>query len=438
MGNINKMFKNMITLLSLLFFLLSSISILIVEAVVPTSAQFKYVNEGEFGPYVVEYDGNYRALDPFNSPFQLCFYNTTPNAFTLALRMGTQRSESLFRWVWEANRGNPVKENATLSFGSDGNLVLADADGKIAWQTNTSNKGVVGFKLLSNGNIVLHDSNGEFVWQSFDHPTDTLLVGQGLRYGDKLVSRKSTKVNENGNYSFEEDTTGLRLYYKAVKTYLYFTDAVWNLFVSMSDIVRFGSEAEYEGSSTYQISLNYHTSNSSPPARVILTTQNYNSTLSFLRLSIDGNLKAYTYNNRASENAWEETFTLFSAGSSYGDECQLPEKCGNFGICGDNQCVTCPLPSGSIGWNNTCEPVKVNSCKSSEFHYYKIEGVDHLLSKYSRGQENDCSSKCTSDCKCLGYFYNGDTLRCWLAYDLKTLTKSANSTHVGYIKAPNN
>jgi hypothetical protein len=161
-------------LLSLFLF---SLLAFIAKASVPRNETFRFVNEGELGPYVVEYDGNYRALPPFNSPFQLCFYNTTPNAFTLALRMATRRSESLFRWVWEANRGNPVHENATLTFGSNGNLVLADADGRVAWQTNTANKGVVGFKLLSNGNMVLLNSKGNFIWQSFDYPTDTLLVG---------------------------------------------------------------------------------------------------------------------------------------------------------------------------------------------------------------------------------------------------------------------
>ncbi|KAI3753683.1 hypothetical protein L2E82_25744 [Cichorium intybus] len=163
-------------LLLLSFQLLSSIF----EAVVPASDTFTYVNEGDFGDYVIKYDADYRSLPPFSNPFQLCFYNTTPNAFTLALRMGTVRSESLMRWVWEANRGNPVRENATLTFGTDGNLVLADADGRISWQTNTANKGVVGFQVLPIGNMVLHDGKGNFIWQSFDSPTDTLLVGQSL------------------------------------------------------------------------------------------------------------------------------------------------------------------------------------------------------------------------------------------------------------------
>ncbi|KDO44633.1 hypothetical protein CISIN_1g0184021mg, partial [Citrus sinensis] len=67
----------------------------------------------------------------YNDPFQLGFYNTTPNAFTLALRLGIKKQEPVFRWVWEANRGKPVRENAVFSLGADGNLVLAEADGTV-------------------------------------------------------------------------------------------------------------------------------------------------------------------------------------------------------------------------------------------------------------------------------------------------------------------
>lgn len=107
-------------------------------------------------------------------------------------------SEPPLHWVWEANRG--VGENATLTFGTDGKLVLTDADGRVAWQTNTENKGVVGLKLLPTGNMVLYNSKGNFIWQSFDYPTDTLLVGQSLKAGSKhkLISRASLKENCNG------------------------------------------------------------------------------------------------------------------------------------------------------------------------------------------------------------------------------------------------
>lgn len=143
-----------LTVLPLIFILLSIISTSS-KAQVPSDQQFKYVNEGEFGPYITEYGADYRMLPLGTSPFQMGFYNTTPGAFYLALRMGTTRAESLFRWVWEANRGFPVAENATFSLLRNGNLVLAEADGKLVWSSQTANKGVVGFKILPNGTLIL-------------------------------------------------------------------------------------------------------------------------------------------------------------------------------------------------------------------------------------------------------------------------------------------
>ncbi|XVE63390.1 hypothetical protein DITRI_Ditri07aG0016600 [Diplodiscus trichospermus] len=414
---------------------------------VPPSATFKFVNEGELGPFVVEYLGDYRVLSIANSPFQLAFYNTTPNAFTLALRMASTRSESLFRWVWEANRGKPVRENATFSLGTDGNLVLADADGRIAWQSNTANKGVVGFKLLSNGNMVLHDSKGKFIWQSFDHPTDTLLVGQSLRVGGpiKLVSRASAQNNVDGAYSLVMEPKGLVLQYKGLnspKPLVYFKSSSWP---STQDgnlqSVTLNVEPDNNEGSAYDVLLDYTVANSSiSTGNLILTRPKYNSTLSILRLGIDGNLRVFTYNDKVDSRAWEETFTLFSRDSIWGTECELPEKCGNFGLCEDNQCVACPTANGLLGWSKNCQPKTLTSCRPNDFRYYKLEGVNHFMSQYNEGQgpmkESDCGRKCTSDCKCLGYFYHRETSKCWIANDLKTLAKTSNASHVGYIKAP--
>ncbi|KAF8024209.1 hypothetical protein BT93_F1416 [Corymbia citriodora subsp. variegata] len=424
------------SLLHSLLLLSLSLSFL-ARATVPPSAQFKFVNEGEFGPYVVEYGGNYRTTSIFNSPFQLCFYNTTPDAFTLALRMVTTRSESLFRWVWEANRGNPVRENATFALGADGNLVLAEANGRVAWQSRTANKGVVGFKLLPNGNMVLFDSKGNFVWQSFDSPTDTLLVGQSLRAEavSKLVSRASEEHNSNGPYSLVIEPKQLSLYYtskNSPKPLLYYTFAK-NLFLPRESLgqVTLESAPETDEGYAYEITLKHEAANK---------TSDVGGGLILARLGIDGNLQAYTYYDKVDYRAWEVTFSLFSREANRVTECQLPSRCGNFGLCVDSQCVACPSAHGLLGWSESCAPAKVTSCRPGDFSYYKLAGVDHFLSKYTRGngpvKEGDCEGKCSKDCKCLGYFYNQETSRCWIAYELKTLTKVANSTHVGYIKVP--
>ncbi|KAD3066765.1 hypothetical protein E3N88_34645 [Mikania micrantha] len=419
----------------------------ITGASVPSSETFTYVNSGEFGIYIVEYDATYRALPPYSSPFQLCFYNTTPNEYTLALRMGTMRSESLRRWVWEANRANPVQENATLTLQKDGNLVLADADGRVAWQTNTANKGVVRFQLLPTGNMVLEDAKGNFIWQSFDSPTDTLLVGQSLRASgvSKLVSRGSEMNNINGPYSLVMEPKGLAMYYKSnnsVRPMLYWSSIEWFTVDkgSMSQLTLNSVPDTSEGY-LYYLSFNYLTTNPVSNQGRYMSYTKYDNKLSFLRLGIDGNLRFYTYDDNIDGGgvAWELVYTFLDR-DSMESECQLPERCGKFGLCENNQCVACPTPNGLSGWSKDCEVKKVTSCKASDFGYYKLQGVDHFTIKYTRGdgptKQTDCESKCTKDCKCMGYFYHTDGSKCWIAYDLKTLTRVENSTHLAYIKTP--
>ncbi|PON76986.1 Bulb-type lectin domain containing protein [Parasponia andersonii] len=101
--------------------------------------------------------------------------------------MGDPRSDSITRWVWPANFVQPVRENASLNFGTYENLVLKDANGALVWQIGTANKSVVGSNLLPNGKLVLQDFNNKFIRQSFDHPTHTLLVDQALTFSSSRV-----------------------------------------------------------------------------------------------------------------------------------------------------------------------------------------------------------------------------------------------------------
>lgn len=440
----------------LVFTILLSFTVQI-QSQVPKEKTFKYINEGSFEGYIVDYDGDYRIVSGSGStrlsvrPFTLCFYNTTPNAHVLAIKGGFANDEDLMRWVWDANRNDPVRENSTLTFGRNGNLVLADVDGRIVWQTNTANKGVVDVSLLPNGNLVLLDKNGRFVWQSFDYPVDTLLVGMSLKLNGgrkQLVSRTSDKNGRDGPYSVVIDRKGFTMYLKTSsgKSLQYGGwqgDGLLN--------VSFDAVPEEQSIFAYELTLAFgeqqqpntptrHLLQSRPVGNsrgIILKKLNYNATISFFRLESDGNIRAYTYFRNTSYLKWDRTYEFF------GDdvrECGLPSKCGSFGFCDKRMCIACPSPKGLLGWSESCKPPPAPSCKSgaAAAKYYKIAGVQHFTSPYNEGEGpikvTDCRDKCSKDCKCAGFFYREESSKCFTVPVLGTLIKDVNTSHVGYIR----
>lgn len=445
----------------LLVSLLAIFFTFLTQAQVPANQTFKFINQGGFGDGIIEYQATYRVIRTnaytfYTHPFQLCFYNTTPESYIFAISTGVPSDKSLIRWVWDANRNHPVHEKASLSLGRDGNLVLQEGDGTVVWQTNTANRGVTGIKLLGYGNLVLHDKNGRFIWQSFDYPTDTLLLGQSVRTNgrNKLVSRKSDSDGSDGPYSLVLDHKGFPMYLNNTGQLL--TYGGWTG-TDYGSTITFDSQTTngFDDTVAYELVLNVNQDINAPPPppqsrrrllqvrpigngqQINLNKLNYNATYSFLRLGSDGNLKAYTYYDKVSSMKWEESFSFFS--SYFVRECALPSKCGSYGYCSSGMCVACPSQKGLLGWSKGCAPPKLGQCKSgAKVDYYKIVGVEHFLSPYLEGGDGpmkvaECRTKCDKDCKCLGFFYREDSSKCLLAPVLGTLIKEVN-TSIGYIK----
>ncbi|KAI3981837.1 hypothetical protein MKX01_017254 [Papaver californicum] len=258
-----------------------------------------------------------------------------------ATRLSIRPFKSLMRWVWDANRNDPVRKNATLIFGRNGNLVLADVDGRIVWQTNTANKGVKDISMQPNGNLVLFDKNGRFVWQSFDYPVDTLLVGQSLKLNGgrkQLISRTSDKDGRDGPHSIVIDKKGFTMYLKNSGKSLQYGG--WS-FAGLQN-VSFDAVPEDESIFAYELTLAYgiqqqpntptrHLLQSRPEDNsrgIILNKVNYNATISFFWLESDGNMRVFTYFRNTSYLKWDRTYEFFGDGVR---ECGLPSKCGSKG-----------------------------------------------------------------------------------------------------------
>ncbi|KAI3848562.1 hypothetical protein MKW92_045036 [Papaver armeniacum] len=222
--------------------------------------------------------------------FGLYFYNTTPDAYVLGIAGGNMGGT--LQWIWDANGNHPVRENATLTFATDGNLVLADVDGSVVWHTITANK---------------------FVWQ-FPSSTDTLAVGQSLKLegNTKLISRTSNRNSHDGPYSIIiDDKKGFIMYQN-----------------TSGNLVQYGLGCK--GSQVQAL----------PLLKSCTCNDDYYhyQYYSFLRLESDGNLVAYSYIMPAAH-------PLMLIGEKHN---ALRSKCGSSGKCYGRLCSACPR-NGSLG-----------------------------------------------------------------------------------------
>ncbi|KAI3968540.1 hypothetical protein MKX01_007850 [Papaver californicum] len=291
-----------------LHFLLLSIllfcSSVLVQSRVPKSETFQFINQGEFGGLKAVYTYLYR----------LYFYNSSPNAYILAIGASPPHKIWMMPFVWDANRNDPVRENSTLTFGSDGNLVLADVDGRIVWQTNTANKGVTGILMQPNGNLVLRNKYGKSVWKSFHYPSYTLLAGQSLT----LKGREKL-----GPHSIVIDKKGLIMYLN-----------------NSSNVLQYaGWEAKGLLSVTFDSQLY------TPSIRILLKKVNYKYLHSFLMLEFGGNLRLHTDNTDPDYMSWGINYEYF--GNTV-EECAFYRKCGLTGFCDRSICGSCPR-KGCLG-----------------------------------------------------------------------------------------
>ncbi|KAI3965714.1 hypothetical protein MKX01_010671 [Papaver californicum] len=150
------------------------------------------------------------------------------------------------------------------------NLVLADVDGRIVWQTKTANKGGTGTK-----------KKRRFIWQSFQHPTNTIVRGQSL------------KNSHNGSFSAKRggwEATGL-------------------LNVTFDSMHQEPQTPKPVGSNSRQVAL---------------TKIDHRYEHSFLRLESDGDLAGYTFYEMDSYALWAKDYAYFGEVHNGGSSPYIP------------------------------------------------------------------------------------------------------------------
>ncbi|KAK4420964.1 G-type lectin S-receptor-like serine/threonine-protein kinase SD2-5 [Sesamum alatum] len=296
--------------------------------------------------------------------------------------------------VWSANRNSPVRINATLQLTSDGDLILRDADGRLAWSTNTAGKSVAGLNLTEIGNLVLFDAENAVVWQSFDHPTDALVPGQMLVAGKNLTAGVSaTNWSEGGVFSVSMTRQGLVASVRADPPQVYYD----RLYVGGKQNTE-ASYAKYQNGSL-QLYVN-----SVEPSRPDLSIDiPPAASAQYMKLGPDGHLRVFEWGTQWSEV--EDVFTGFLG------ECNYPLVCGEYGICSIGQC-SCPR-SRSTGENFRpindrqpnlgCSEVIPLTCNaSSSRSFVDLEYVTYFsfTPDITSTDMKSCKEACFKNCSC--------------------------------------
>ncbi|XP_057510832.1 EP1-like glycoprotein 2 [Actinidia eriantha] len=241
-----------------------------------------------------------------------CDNSTARLACLFAILLSADNHVTDPQLVWSANRDSPARQSATLRFTRNGDLILENDDGSFVWSTNTGGKSVSGLNLTGEGNLVLYDQNNEKVWQSFDHPTDSLLLGQKLVLGNKLTSNASESNWSRGSFSLAVQSDGLFAYIESDPPQYYFKDDF---------------EDDFNVTTTPYIQFENGRFN-----RFLIPT----AQLQFIKLEPDGHLKVYEW--QEFYYTWKEVADLLT---SYFGDCDYLLACGKYGICSDGQCF-CP------------------------------------------------------------------------------------------------
>ncbi|XP_075653823.1 G-type lectin S-receptor-like serine/threonine-protein kinase SD2-5 [Castanea sativa] len=333
---------------------------------------------------------------------------------------------------WSANPNNPVRKNATLKLTSKRGLVLQDADGTIAWSTNIGNKSVAGLLLTDTCNLKLLDENNATIWQSFDHPTDTLVLGQKLVPGQQLTSKGGlfslSLTSEKGMVAYINSNPPLPYFSR------YFGGILRN------DIyVQFLNQ-----------SLALFTNPSFKPQEKI-EIFSIPSSMKYIRFESDGHLRAY-------DEEWSQKYDVLTPYID-GANCPYPTFCGNYSFCSNGDQCICPPPINGKSYfrhiddrqpNLGCSLVTPLSCKDSKNHillelknitYFPFtNNVKYIHQDYQQMTLENCKHACLRNCSCKAAIYDSILGNCYLQsqiFSLKSNFEETESWFILYIKVQN-
>ncbi|GFZ05085.1 hypothetical protein Acr_17g0006570 [Actinidia rufa] len=322
--------------------------------------------------------------------------------------------------LWSANRDKPVRENATLDFKVEGELVLKDADGSLVWSTdNAYGHSVAGLEIFVGGNLMLRNRSNGVVWQSFDHPTDTWLPNQKIYNGQRITARSSWSNLSTGIYYLSMTGNGVCAFLDSnpPKEYANLT--------KIHESIEKGSGMDISYRETYaQFNFNYNTSG-----------------FRYIVMEPNGHLTLYQVEKLTNFFIVRPFVDILSTTTVAGD-CTYPRACGRYGICLDGGGCICPVDHNEnsnyfrqfqpdVG----CAEITPLSCKDGpkSHKFLKLPNVTYFdfVPMLLNTTIEKCKEACLSNCSCKAALFrykehvsSGDcSLQSDELYSFRTTTK---------------
>jgi serine/threonine protein kinase len=313
-------------------------------------------------------------------------------------------------------------------------LTVGFSNGDVLWSTPPFKTNVSVLRLLDTGNLILLDRANNTLWQSFNHPTDTLISGQLLPTGSYLSSSIDPDSDlSQGDYRL--DVTS------ADATLNWIGSSYWSLSNDTSIVKKRDALVAFMATNDSGIYL--LASNRDVVFQVPIPTAPFH----IMQLGSDGQLKINSY---PAVNSSTSLANVFVAPRS---RCDLPLPCGPLGLCsfsGNSSNCSCLPPFVSSAQSSGCTLAKGvleasnSSCASSDVSYMLVgSGITYFANKYrnpivSVRNMSDCQNQCSSNCSCLGYFFDNTSQSCFLSLQPFGSLISANTSDLenslAYIK----
>nr|XP_051185300.1 G-type lectin S-receptor-like serine/threonine-protein kinase SD2-5 [Lolium perenne] len=376
-------------------------------------------------PAMVVNSSNFAILKSGSALFPIFFglHTMDGHAFTLSVSLWRPGHQDTV--IWSANPDNPVSQYAILNFTKEGQLLLNDGNGTIIWSTDTKSNSVAGMRLDFSGNLVLFDQNNSTFWQSFDHPTDTLVMGQLLCRGMNISVRPSNTKWPSARIYLSAEFGGLRYSYQP---------AAYSKLFAVTASTTPNCYAFFNGSFGFPNQVF-----SLPPARS-------SEFIQYMRLEPDGHLRLYEI------QGYTEARLLFDVLSVAMKFCDYPMACGDYGVCSDGQC-SCPSlryfrPQNERHLDDGCTLLTTISCDHAHDHQLQaLNNVsyfsDNMFKSLATSSPSKmvCKQSCLTDCSCrvaLFQYYGNTSVDgyCLLLSEQKLISLAEGSLYLlsAYIK----